>query len=171
MLAQQQHPFYQQPGLVQQHGVIQQQPGLIQQPVMVQGPPVMMSGQTFQAMPAAVPAAVPAVGVNMAPGTGMGMGVSVPVITTGNYNAYPDIMGVGKTGLEVQQEQVEFAYANELYESQDFKPADDNPSRFYFVREVDGNWTQRNRFTIENLGDCRWYITGEGYFYAVRKPN
>lgn len=74
-------------------------------------------------------------------------------------------------GGEVAMEQAQFAYSNGLFEPQDFKPADDDPSRYYPVREVDGNWTQRNRFTIDNLGDCRWYVTNEGYFYAVRLPN
>ncbi|KAG6012584.1 hypothetical protein E4U41_005279, partial [Claviceps citrina] len=66
---------------------------------------------------------------------------------------------------------VEFAYSNRLFEPQEFKPADDDPSRFYYVREVDGNWTQRNRFTIDHMGDCRWYLTDEGWFYAVRLPD
>uniref|UniRef100_A0A8H7K9B3 Uncharacterized protein n=1 Tax=Bionectria ochroleuca TaxID=29856 RepID=A0A8H7K9B3_BIOOC len=65
----------------------------------------------------------------------------------------------------------QFAHQNRLFEPQDFKPADDDPSRFYYVRELDGNWTQRNRFSIDHMGDCRWYVTDEGWFYAVRLPN
>ncbi|CAK7223822.1 hypothetical protein SBRCBS47491_005336 [Sporothrix bragantina] len=79
-------------------------------------------------------------------------------------------MGVGQTPNEVLQEQLEFAYANNLYEPQDFKPADDDKSRFYWLRELDGNWTQRSRATIDHLG-CRWYITDGGVFYAVRLPD
>ncbi|CAK7204366.1 hypothetical protein SEUCBS139899_007122 [Sporothrix eucalyptigena] len=79
-------------------------------------------------------------------------------------------MGVGQTPSEVLQEQLEFAYANNLYEPQDFKPADDDKSRFYWLRELDGNWTQRSRATIDHLG-CRWYITDGGVFYAVRLPD
>ncbi|KAL2752777.1 hypothetical protein ACRALDRAFT_1072617 [Sodiomyces alcalophilus JCM 7366] len=83
----------------------------------------------------------------------------------------PDITGIGRTAAEVAMENAEYAYNNGLYEPQDFKPQDDDPSRYYPVRELDGNWTQRNRFTIDNLGDCRWYVTDTGYFYAVRLPN
>ena len=55
-----------------------------------------MQAQPVQAMPAAIHSAVPAAGVNVAPG----LGLTVPVVTTGNTGP-PDIMGVGKTGLEV----------------------------------------------------------------------
>lgn len=75
--------------------------------------------------------------------------------------------GIGQTPNEVLQEQLEFAHANSLYEPQDFKPADDDKSRFYWMRELDGNWAQRSRATIDHLG-CRWYITDSGVFYAVR---
>lgn len=64
-----------------------------------------------------------------------------------------------------------FAGHSDIDEPQDFRPADDTPSRMYRVREVDGNWTLRNRHTIDNMGDCRWFITNEGVFYAVRQPN
>jgi hypothetical protein len=85
---------------------------------------------------------------------------------------YPEpALGVGRTIGEVTAEQMQFAHQSNLFEPQDFKPADDDPSRYYMVRELDGAWTQRNRFTIDNLGDCRWYLTDEGYFYAVRLPN
>ncbi|CAK7270735.1 hypothetical protein SEPCBS57363_004252 [Sporothrix epigloea] len=79
-------------------------------------------------------------------------------------------MGIGQTPNEVLQEQLEFAHANSLYEPQDFKPADDDKSRFYWMRELDGNWVQRSRATIDHLG-CRWYITESGVFYAVRLPD
>jgi hypothetical protein len=76
-------------------------------------------------------------------------------------------MGIGSTAGEIHAQHAHFAHENNMFEPQDFKPADDDPSRYYMVRELDGNWTQRNRFTIDNLG-CRWYLTDEGYFYAVR---
>lgn len=63
------------------------------------------------------------------------------------------------------------AVHSEIDEPQDFRPADNNPSRMYRVCEVDGTWTIRSRFTIDSLGDSRWYITDEGVFYAVRMPN
>lgn len=129
-------------------------------PIMLQGPPVAMSGPAIFQGP-------PTMGLNMAPSMGGG---GVPVFA-GSTSLPPDVTGFGKTAGEVAMEQAQFAYANGLFEPQDFKPADDDPSRYYPVREVDGNWTQRNRFTIDNLGDCRWYVTNEGYFYAVRLPN
>lgn len=89
----------------------------------------------------------------------------------GNTGPTPDVAGLGRTAGEEQRRQSNFASGNKLFEAQDFKPGDDDPSRFYYVRELDGNWTQRNRFTIDHMGDCRWYVTDEGWFYAVRLPN
>lgn len=83
----------------------------------------------------------------------------------------PDIIGHGRTQGEETIRQLNFAHANRMFDSQDFKPSDDDPSRFYYVRELDGQWTQRNRFTIDHMGNSRWYVTDEGWFYAVRLPN
>ncbi|KAK2761905.1 hypothetical protein CKAH01_05135 [Colletotrichum kahawae] len=138
------------------------QPGMAMQnpPIMLQGPPQVMNGAPMFQGP-------PSMGMSMPPNMGGGGG---PVFA-GNGGFPPDVTGFGKTAGEMAMEQAQFAYANGLFEPQDFKPADDDPSRYYPVREVDGNWTQRNRFTIDNLGDCRWYVTNEGFFYAVRLPN
>lgn len=138
--------------------VVAQQPAMIPQPVsgqqtfMVGGQPMMAPGVPQQAggMPV--------------------MGGGVPVIA-GNSGNPPDVSGLGRTHGEETVRQLQFAHSNKLFEPQDFKPADDDPSRFYYVREVDGNWTQRNRFTIDHMGDCRWYVTDEGWFYAVRLPD
>lgn len=144
--------------------VYAQQPPVMQQPVAGQQQPVMINGQPY------IPAAgqgCPAVQVpGMAGGPPVGGGY-----IAGNAGHVPEVAGLGRTPNEEMLRQVQFAHANRLFESQDFKPADDDPSRFYFVREVDGNWTQRNRFTIDHMGDCRWYVTDEGWFYAVRLPN
>ncbi|CAK7265368.1 hypothetical protein SEPCBS119000_001476 [Sporothrix epigloea] len=87
---------------------------------------------------------------------------------TGLGPVHPEpAVGLGQTPNELLHEQLEFAHANNLYDPQDFKPADDDKSRFYWMRESDGNWTQRSRATIDHLG-CRWYITEGGVFYAVR---
>ncbi|OLN81687.1 hypothetical protein CCHL11_05503 [Colletotrichum chlorophyti] len=142
----------------------QQQPG-VQPGMAVTIPPIMLQG--------------PIAGFHGPPPAGMSMGIGMPPqvggggvpVFAGNASLPPDVTGYGKTAGEIAIEQAQFAYANGLFEPQDFKPADDDPSRYYPVREVDGNWTQRNRFTIDNLGDCRWYVTNEGYFYAVRLPN
>lgn len=79
----------------------------------------------------------------------------------------PDIMGVGKTVGETQAEQLQSAHDQGALEPQDFKPADDDPSRMYFCRELDGNWILRNRYTLDNI-PIRWYVTTNGVFYAVR---
>lgn len=131
-----------------------------QQPVMATTTPVMAT--------AAVPGP-PSMAVG---GGAVHVGAPIPIIP-GNATSsnVPDVSGLGKTPHEETLRQVEFAYHNRLFEPQEFKPADDDPSRFYYVREVDGNWTQRNRFTIDHMGDCRWYVTDEGWFYAVRLPD
>lgn len=79
------------------------------------------------------------------------------------------VLGIGQTGSEMMAEQMKFAHENGLFDPQDFKPKDDDPSRYYMVRELDGVWTQRNRVTIDAL-NCRWYLADQGYFYAVRVP-
>ncbi|RKK15341.1 hypothetical protein BFJ68_g156 [Fusarium oxysporum] len=155
---------------VQGSYVVQQQPYYYQQPNMGQQPVLIASHQPQQFMPQVQQVAgVPSVGV----AGGAAVPGTVPVFA-GNVPGgqhVPDVTGVGRTAGEEQLRQIQFAHANKMYEPQDFKPADDDPSRFYYVREVDGNWTQRNRFTIDHMGDSRWYVTDEGWFYAVRLPN
>ncbi|KAJ4324168.1 hypothetical protein N0V84_004001 [Fusarium piperis] len=157
-----------QPGIHASY-VVHQQPYLVQQPAMGQQQPVFMSGpqQHFVPQVQHVAGGVPAVGLA---GGVAAMPGAVPIIA-GNSGHIPDVTGLGRTAGEEQLRQIQFAHENRLYEPQDFKPADDDPSRFYYVREVDGNWTQRNRFTIDHMGDCRWYVTDEGWFYAVRLPS
>jgi hypothetical protein len=87
----------------------------------------------------------------------------------GGFALPPDITGIGRTAGEIAAEQAHIAEQQDLTKPQDFKPADDDPSRFYWMRELDGEWTQRNRLTIDHLG-CRWYLHEGGYFYAVRLP-
>ena len=143
--------------------VVAQQPAMIpqsvngQQTYMVGGQPMMAPGAHPQA--GGMPGGPPSMG-----------GGGVPVVA-GNSGNPPEISGLGRTQGEETVRQLQFAHSNKLFEPQDFKPADDDPSRFYYVREVDGNWTQRNRFTIDHMGDCRWYVTDEGWFYAVRLPD
>lgn len=113
---------------------------VMQQPVMMNGFPQVVAGNTsFQAQPAMMP-------VHNDP-----------------------VLGIGQTGSEVMAEQMKFAHENGLFDAQDFKPKDDDPSRYYMVRELDNTWTQRNRYTIDAL-NCRWYLADQGYFYAVRVP-
>lgn len=145
--------------------VVHQQPYYVQQPTMGQQPMYLQGQQqNFMPHPQQVPG-MPTVGL----AGGVAMGSGVPFVA-GNAGHFPEVSGLGRTAGEEQLRQIKFAHANKLYEPQDFKPADDDPSRFYYVREVDGNWTQRNRFTIDHMGDCRWYVTDEGWFYAIRLP-
>ncbi|KAJ3472454.1 hypothetical protein NLG97_g10976 [Lecanicillium saksenae] len=152
-------PAYNAVPVGQQGFVIAQQPTMIPQPMHPGQQPVFIAGQ---------PTALPP-GVMQVPQQVMGGG-GVPVFA-GNGGSPPDVSGLGRTQGEETLRQLQFAHANKLFEPQEFKPADDDPSRFYYVREVDGNWTQRNRFTIDHMGDCRWYVTDEGWFYAVRLPD
>ncbi|GKU03276.1 hypothetical protein FLAG1_05712 [Fusarium langsethiae] len=168
-----------QPSVYGGYVVQQQQPYYVQQPTMGQQP-VLIAGQLQQQQQQFVPQIQNVPGV---PTVGLAGGTAVPgavPVFAGNVPGggggsgpqhISEVMGVGRTAGEEQLRQIKFAHANKLYEPQDFKPADDDPSRFYYVREVDGNWTQRNRFTIDHMGDSKWYVTDEGWFYAVRLPN
>ncbi|KAK8049241.1 hypothetical protein PG994_010971 [Apiospora phragmitis] len=131
------------------------------------------SGQPMQAQPAMMPGGMP--GGMSAGGPGMGFPVSGqgPVFIGNAASGFippgslPDVMGVGKTVSETQAEQMQSAHDQGALEPQDFKPADDDPSRMYFCRELDGNWILRNRYTLDNI-PIRWYVTTSGVFYAVR---
>ncbi|KAJ4375745.1 hypothetical protein N0V85_009021 [Neurospora sp. IMI 360204] len=153
----QQVPAAAPPGYIVQQPV-QQQP--VMQPVLVQaqpvpGQPMMMA----QPQPAYAPGATVIVAGNAH--------VAPMPAAPGAIHPEP-ALGIGLTASEIAANNEQIAYENNMDEAQDFKPADDDPSRMYRCREVDGNWTLRNRFTIDNLGDCRWYMTDDGVFYAVR---
>lgn len=78
----------------------------------------------------------------------------------------------GQTGTEVLAQQISNAQNSKINEKQEMKPADDDPFRFYWCRELDNTWTQRNRLTLDSgdIGDIRWYCN-DGMFYAVRLPS
>jgi hypothetical protein len=59
-----------------------------------------------------------------------------------------------------------------MNKKQEMKPADDDPMRMYWCRELDNTWTQRNRLTIDSgdIGECRWFAM-DGQFYVVRLPS
>ena len=84
-----------------------------------------------------------------------------------HYGPAPDIMGIGKTRDQFAMEQANAALANEANEPQDFEPADKNPGRMYWTRQLDGEWIQMTRATIDNL-PTRWYVWPSGVFYAIR---
>ena len=83
--------------------------------------------------------------------------------------AQPAFGYLGATPAEVTAAGIAQAQGEEMSKRQEMKPADDDPFRFYWVRELDQSWSQRNRMTIDSgdIGDCRWYAK-DGAFYAVR---
>ena len=83
----------------------------------------------------------------------------------------PDVTGVGQTIAEIQAHHHDIAMTNGIHEPEDFQPASKDPAKMYYCRELDGNWTLRSRYSIDKMGDWRWYQTPEGVFYAVRLPN
>lgn len=117
----------------------------------------------------------------MAGGMGGGIPPGQPVLVNGGPapmmpGTFPPVMnpihnepatGIGQTASEVASA---FLTNPELNEPQDFKPADDNPSRMYMVRQLDGQYIQMPRATIDSFGKngARWYCTDDGVFYAVR---
>ncbi|KAK0711258.1 hypothetical protein B0H67DRAFT_493169 [Lasiosphaeris hirsuta] len=76
-------------------------------------------------------------------------------------------LGTVMTSSEVLAYNMELARANGVNKPQDFKPADNDPNRLYWVREPNGVYLQRDRRTIDHL-NCRWYVKSDGVFYAVR---
>ncbi|KAL2024426.1 hypothetical protein VTK56DRAFT_8237 [Thermocarpiscus australiensis] len=135
--------------------IVLQQPAA--QPIMVQAPVV-------------APGAVPG-----------GQGLLVPAQTVpGNppfaapLPAQPPVhvepvLGVGLTPNETLAQNVRIAQDNKCYEPQEFKPADPDPLRLYWFRELNGHWAVFPRRAIDRLGkNARWYRTDQGVFYAVR---
>ncbi|KAI0024713.1 hypothetical protein F4780DRAFT_550975 [Xylariomycetidae sp. FL0641] len=119
------------------------------------GGPPMWPGQV-----GGQPGPAPPMGYSMVTGNG---GPPAPgPVTPGP----PDVMGVGKTRFELRSELAAAAVFNGCNEPQDIKPADDDPSRMYWCKELDGNWTQRNRVAIDKMENWRWYVMPNGVFYA-----
>ncbi|RYP50461.1 hypothetical protein DL768_004053 [Monosporascus sp. mg162] len=157
---QQQQSFVMQPGQ-QQSFVLQ--PG---QPM----PPAQVVGQAPQFVGQPIGFAAPAAQVPPPPGVfqQVGQGMAVPGQPVPGMPTFPpDIMGIGKTSAEMAMEQAHAAANNQANEPQDFQPADPDPGRMYWVRQLDNEWIQMSRFTIDRLA-CRWFIWPNGVFYAVR---
>ncbi|RYP79119.1 hypothetical protein DL771_000097 [Monosporascus sp. 5C6A] len=149
------------PGQQQQSFVLQ--PG---QPM----PPAQVIGQPGQFVGQPTGFAAPAAQVPPPPGAfqQVGQGMAVPGQPMPGMPTFPpDIMGIGKTSAEMAMEQAHAAANNQANEPQDFQPADPDPGRMYWVRQLDNEWIQMSRFTIDRLA-CRWFIWPNGVFYAVR---
>ncbi|KAK4115365.1 hypothetical protein N656DRAFT_704498 [Canariomyces notabilis] len=76
-------------------------------------------------------------------------------------------LGVGLTPSETVAQNVRIAQNNRCNEPQDFVPADPDPHRLYWLRELNGHWAIFSRRQIDRL-NARWYRTDQGAFYAVR---
>ncbi|KAI3337394.1 hypothetical protein HD806DRAFT_37934 [Xylariaceae sp. AK1471] len=151
------------------------------QPGMATAPMPMMP-QGYRPMPGST--------INVQPGTMPPMACAAPApngpayLATGYGQPTPPItppgaafaaggnsgIEMGKTRTEIEAENQANAVDNQLNEPQDFKPADDDPSRMYWSRELDGHWTTRNRFSLDQMGNFRWYVTENGVFYAKMLP-
>ncbi|KAI0808473.1 hypothetical protein GGR55DRAFT_680159 [Xylaria sp. FL0064] len=77
---------------------------------------------------------------------------------------------MGKTKTEVEAENQYNSLHNQMNEPQGMKPADDDGSRMYWCRELDGQWIARSRFSLDRMGNFRWYVTENGVFYAKMLP-
>ncbi|KAI0971129.1 hypothetical protein F4678DRAFT_461670 [Xylaria arbuscula] len=73
---------------------------------------------------------------------------------------------MGKTKTELEAESQYNSLHNQMNEPQSMKPADDDKSRMYWCRELDGQWIARSRFSLDRMGNFRWYVTDNGVFYA-----
>ncbi|RYP58544.1 hypothetical protein DL769_008918 [Monosporascus sp. CRB-8-3] len=146
-----------------------QQQSFVMQPSQPM-PPAQVIGQPAQFVGQPTGFAAPAAQVPPPPGVfqQVGQGMAVPGQPMPGMPTFPpDIMGIGKTSAEMAMEQAHAAANNQANEPQDFQPADPDPGRMYWVRQLDNEWIQMSRFTIDRLA-CRWFIWPNGVFYAVR---
>ncbi|KAI1169983.1 hypothetical protein F4777DRAFT_595691 [Nemania sp. FL0916] len=148
----------------------QVQPGMTTAPIPVMGHPVPAPAVNCQ------PGFVPPMAYGPAPGGPVhvvpAVGHPTPITPSGGYFVNGGIGNVdfGKTRNEVDAENQYQALHNQMNEPQDMKPADDDVSRMYWSRELDGRWISRSRFTLDNMGNFRWYVTENGVFYAKMLP-
>ncbi|KAJ8122628.1 hypothetical protein ONZ43_g1222 [Nemania bipapillata] len=159
----------------------QPQPGMATAPIPMVGagcqPPFMqphpMQAPTINYQPGAMPPmvypAVPGGPAYMATGIGQPTPPITPpgplFVSGGNGG-----LEMGKTKNELDAETQYNALHNQMNEPQGIKPADDDVSRMYWCRELDGQWTSRNRYSLDRMGNFRWYVTENGVFYAKMLP-
>ena len=144
------------PIVVQQPGgqpMVIQQPG--GQPMMMIQNPAMPGGSSY-----------------MLPGTVQAMQMQGNHPFIAGLPAQPPVhvepaMGVGLTPNETIAQNMRIAQDNKAYEPQDFKPADPDPYRMYWFRELNHHWAVFPRRQIDRL-HARWYRTDDGVFYAIR---
>ncbi|TRX91321.1 hypothetical protein FHL15_007743 [Xylaria flabelliformis] len=155
----------------------QPQPGMATAPIPMMAPgsqppfmqPYPMQGPPMNLQPGSMPpmAAAPVPGGPVYVATGIGH--PTPPMTPpsahfvgGNYGGFE----MGKTKNELDAETRYNAQHNQMNEPQGIKPADDDISRMYWCRELDGQWVSRSRFSLDRMGNFRWYVSPDGVFYA-----
>lgn len=120
------------------------------------------------------PGAMPPMACGPPPGgpTYVATGVAQPAAPPNAYYGGPGVGGIemGKTRAEVEAENQYSSLHNQMNEPQGIKPADDDISRMYWCRELDGQWINRSRFSLDRMGNFRWYVTDAGVFYAKMLP-
>lgn len=132
-------------------------------PIMGQQP--FQPGPMIGRNPAAAPGFVYHHPVMMVHGNG-GIPAAPPTVMNGGHmGMMPGTFPGHQAGLLTSSVQ-----NRELNEPQDFRPADEDPARMYWVRQFDGHYVAMPRATIDAFGDegARWYVTDDGVFYAVR---
>ncbi|KAI1312157.1 hypothetical protein F5Y03DRAFT_409312 [Xylaria venustula] len=158
----------------------QAHPGMATAPI-----PMMATGSQ---MPPMQPPFMQGSTVNYQPGFGPPMAYGAPpngpvYVATGIAQPTPPItppgvfipgggggFEMGKTKTEIEAESQYNALHNQMNEPQSMKPADDDNSRMYWCRELDGQWISRSRFSLDRMGNFRWYVTDNGVFYAKMLP-
>ncbi|KAI0481681.1 hypothetical protein F4859DRAFT_529440 [Xylaria cf. heliscus] len=153
---------------------IQPQPGMATAPIPMVAPgsqppfmqPHPMQGPPINFQPGPMP---PMVSPGGPAYVATGIGQPTPPITPpsayfvgGNQAGFE----MGKTKNEIDAETRYNAQHNQMNEPQGIKPADDDISRMYWCRELDGQWVSRSRFSLDRMGNFRWYVSPDGVFYA-----
>ncbi|GAW11122.1 hypothetical protein ANO14919_004620 [Xylariales sp. No.14919] len=159
----------------------QAQPGMATAPIPMMAPGSQMPPMQATYMPGAAanfpPGLMPPMNCGAVPNgpayVATGAGQPTPPITPpgvffpgGGYGG----VEMGKTKAEVDAENQYNALHNQMNEPQSIKPADDDISRMYWCRELDGQWISRSRFSLDRMGNFRWYVTENGVFYAKMLP-
>lgn len=75
-----------------------------------------------------------------------------------------------RTVTEVDQDNQAIAVREGAYDAHEIAPKDPKPDQMFWCREVDGSWTLRTVFTIENdLRPGRWQVDAQrGYLVFIR---
>ncbi|TGJ86090.1 hypothetical protein E0Z10_g2660 [Xylaria hypoxylon] len=163
----------------------QAQPGMATAPIpmMAPGPQMPPMQPAYMSAPMAnvPPGFMPPMNCGAVPSgpayVATGIGHPTPPITPpstffpgGGYGGGYGGFEMGKTKAEIDAENQYNSLHNQMNEPQSIKPADDDISRMYWCRELDGQWVSRSRFSLDRMRNFRWYVTENGVFYAKMLP-